>query len=145
MILATRHVGIVVHDMDAALHFWRDLMGLQVDVDFRAQGSFIDTIQALNGVDLHMIKLCAPDGTMIELLHDSAHPTPAPASNRLCDRGIRHLAFTVADVQDAYERLREAGCETLSAPVRAPDSKAQLFFVRDPEGNLLEIVQVFAV
>ncbi len=142
MILATRHVGIVVQDIERSLRFWRDVMGLEVTIDFREQGEFIDTVQALSDVDLRMVKLKAPDGSMIELLKDDAHPTPGPGRNRLCDTGIRHLAFTVADVEASWRALDGAGCATLGEPVTAPDGKARLFFARDPEGNLMEIVQV---
>lgn len=142
MIIATRHTGIVVQDMETCLHFWRDIMGLKVVADFWEEGSFIDTVQHLNGVKLHMIKLADPDGVLIELLKDDSHPTPSPERNKLCDRGIRHIAFTVANVDESWRILCENGCETLSEPVTSPDGKARLFFVRDPEGNLLEIVQM---
>lgn len=142
MILATRHVGIVVCDIEKSLRFWRDVMGLSVVVDFREEGEFIDTVQHLDGVRLRMIKLTAPDGTMVELLQDDAHPTSAPSANDLCDRGIRHIAFTVADVEAAWQTLKDEGCEVLSVPVTAPDGKARLFFARDPEGNLMELVQM---
>jgi lactoylglutathione lyase len=142
MILATRHTGIVVSDMDAGLHFWRDVMGLQVVIDFWEEGDFIDTVQDLSGVKLHMIKLRAPDGSMVELLHDSHHQGGQPAEPELCDLGIRHMAFTVADVAAAHRELCAAGCRVLSEPTTAPDGKARLFFARDPEGNLIEIVQV---
>jgi len=142
MILATRHTGIVVTDMERSLRFWRDVMGLKVAVDFREKGVFIDTVQGLSGVDLRMIKLTAPDGSIIELLQDAAHPTPVAERNRLCDRGIRHVAFTVADIETSWTRLNEAGCEVLSAPVASPDGKVRLFFARDPEGNLMELVQM---
>jgi catechol 2,3-dioxygenase-like lactoylglutathione lyase family enzyme len=144
MILNTRHVGIVVQDMEQSLHFWRDVMGLKVAIDFWEQGEFIDTVQHLSGVNLRMIKLTAPDGSMIELLKDEAHPTPPTERNDLCDRGIRHIAFTVADVEESWRTLRGQGCEVLSHPVVSPDGRARLFFVRDPEGNLLEIVQMLA-
>ena len=142
MILETRHVGIVVQDMERSLRFWRDIMGLAVAVDFWEEGPFIDTVQSLQGVKLHMIKLKAPDGSLVELLKDESHPTPAPDRNRLCDRGIRHIAFTVEDVERSWKVLRENGCEVLSNPVVSPDGKAKLFFCRDPEGSLLEIVQM---
>lgn len=144
MILATRHTGIVVRDLEKCLHFWRDVMGLKVVVDFWEEGKFIDTVQHLGGVKLHMIKLSAPDGSMIELLKDEAHPTPPPERNTLGDCGIRHIAFTVADVAESWQFLSEAGCEVLSEPVTSPDGKAKVFFARDPEGNLIEIVQVLA-
>jgi catechol 2,3-dioxygenase-like lactoylglutathione lyase family enzyme len=143
MILATRHVGIVVQDMQKNLHFWRDVMGLKVAIDFWEEGEFIDTVQQLSGVKLHMIKLTAPDGSMIELLQDESHPTPAPERNLLYDRGIRHMAFSVADIEASWHALREQGCPTLSEPITSPDGKARLFFTRDPEGNLLEMVQMF--
>ena len=142
MILNTRHVGIVVQDMEKCLHFWKDIMGLEVAIDFWETGEFIDTLQHLSGVNLHMIKLRAPDGSMIELLKDEAHPTPPAERNQLCDRGIRHIAFSVADVEAAWQRLRGHGCKVLSQPVTSPDGKARLFFARDPEGNLMEIVQM---
>jgi len=142
MILATRHIGIVVDDMEKSLHFWRDVMGLKVVADFWEEGEFIDTVQRLNGVKLHMIKLSGPDGVLVELLKDYSHPTPPPERNELCDRGIRHIAFTVADVGESWRIFKENGYEPLSTPVTSPDGKARLLFVRDPEGNLLEIVQV---
>jgi glyoxylase I family protein len=142
MILATRHTGIVVHDLDLCLRFWRDVMGLVVVADLWEDGDYINTLQHLSGVRLHMLKLRAPDGSLIELLHDGGHPTPPLEHNRLCDRGIRHLAFTVADVEQAWRTLTVQGCATLSAPITSPDGKARLFFARDPEGNLLEIVQM---
>jgi catechol 2,3-dioxygenase-like lactoylglutathione lyase family enzyme len=117
-------------------------MGLKVAVDFREEGEFIDTVQDLTGVKLHMIKLSAPDGSVIELLHDVAHPTESHARDRLCDAGIRHIAFTVADVKESWRALSKHGCQVLSSPTTSPDGKARLFFARDPEGNLIEIVQM---
>ena len=142
MILETRHTGIVVQDMERNLKFWRDVMGLKVVADFREEGKFIDTVQNLKKVKLHMIKLAAPDGTIIELLKDENHPTPPPERNKMCDRGIRHVAFTVADVEKSWQAITDNGYETLSGPVTSPDGKARLFFSRDPEGNLLELVEI---
>ena len=142
MILATRHTGIVVKDLEKCLRFWRDVMGLKVVVDFTEEGEFIDTVQGLTGVRVHMIKLEAPDGTLIELLKDENHPDEPEATRRLCDCGISHVAFTVADVEASFRTLCDEGCEVLSDPITSPDGKARLFFARDPEGNLLEMVQV---
>ena len=144
MILGLRHIGIVVEDMDKCLHFWRDIMGFTVQVDFWEEGEFIDTVQHLKGVKVHMIKLTAPDGSMVELLKNESHPTSPPDRNALCDRGIRHIAFSVGDVEDSWRVLHKNGCQVLSKPVISPDGKAKLFFARDPEGSLLEIVQMLA-
>jgi len=141
MILATRHTGIVVNDMERSLHFWRDIMGLEVKIDAWEEGEFIDTLQHLSGVKVHMIKLAAPDGTLVELLKDENHAGRELPRRELCDRGVSHLAFTVADGDASRRTLREGGCEVLSEPLVSPDGKAKVFFTRDPEGNLLEIVE----
>ena len=56
MIVATRHIGIVVSDIEKALWFWREVMGLKVAVDFREEDEFIDTVQHLKCVLLWMIR-----------------------------------------------------------------------------------------
>jgi len=141
VIRAARHIGIVVRDMERSMRFWRDVMGLRVVSELQEEGDYIDTLQGLTDVRLRTVKLAAPDGSAVELLKDENHPTDPSPSNRLCDHGIRHIAFTVSDIEAAWRRLREAGCEVLSRPVTDPRGTSRLFFARDPEGNLMELVQ----
>jgi predicted enzyme related to lactoylglutathione lyase len=51
----------------------------------------------------------------------------------------RHVCFTVSDLSEAEARFREAGVQIISDP--RPMSGTQRFYVRDPAGNQLEIVQ----
>lgn len=51
----------------------------------------------------------------------------------------RHVCFTVADLSAAETRFREAGVEIIPDPRPAPGTPR--FYVRDPGGNMLEIVQ----
>ena len=51
----------------------------------------------------------------------------------------RHVCFTVSDLKVAETRFREAGVEIIPDP--RPAQGNQRFYVRDPAGNLLEIVQ----
>ena len=51
----------------------------------------------------------------------------------------RHICFRVSDLKAAEERFRAAGVEILSDPRPVPGT--QRFYVRDPGGNQLEIVQ----
>ena len=112
MILNTRHVGIVVQDMEKSLHFWRDVMGLKVAIDFWEQGEFIDTVQHLSGVNLHMVKLTAPDGSMIELLKDEAHPTPPP------ERGMTYVTEVSATLPSRWPMLKNRGGLCATTTVR---------------------------
>jgi predicted enzyme related to lactoylglutathione lyase len=51
----------------------------------------------------------------------------------------RHVCFSVSDITEAEKKFRDAGVEIISDPRPAPGSPR--FFVRDPGGNQLEIVQ----
>jgi len=51
----------------------------------------------------------------------------------------RHVCYVVADVAVAERHLRDSGVEIISDP--RPIAGVNRFYVRDPGGNLIEIVQ----
>jgi catechol 2,3-dioxygenase-like lactoylglutathione lyase family enzyme len=142
MVKAIRHAGIVVTDMERSVRFYGDLLGLKVVKDFWEKGEYIDSITGLEGVYLHMVKLTAKDGSMIELLQYKSHPCPSGSERRLCDIGCTHVAFTVDDIKLQYSRLKEQGVEFLSVPSVSPDGYAKVAFCRDPDGFFIELVEV---
>jgi catechol 2,3-dioxygenase-like lactoylglutathione lyase family enzyme len=56
-----------------------------------------------------------------------------------CELSSRHVCFTISDLDEAESRFRNAGVEIIPDPRPRPDSPR--FYVRDPGGNQLEIVQ----
>ena len=55
----------------------------------------------------------------------------------------RHICFAVSDLGAAEKRFRDAGVEIIPDPRPVP--RTQRFYVRDPGGNQLEIVQQVSV
>jgi len=51
----------------------------------------------------------------------------------------RHICFAVSDLGAAEKRFRDAGVEIIPDP--RPNPGSSRFYVRDPGGNQLEIVQ----
>jgi catechol 2,3-dioxygenase-like lactoylglutathione lyase family enzyme len=51
----------------------------------------------------------------------------------------RHICYVVSDLGAAEKRFRDAGVEIISDPRPIPGTRR--FYVRDPGGNQLEIVQ----
>jgi len=51
----------------------------------------------------------------------------------------RHVCFTVDDLAEAETKFRDAGVEIIPDPRPVPATRR--FYVRDPGGNQLEIVQ----
>ena len=50
-----------------------------------------------------------------------------------------HICFTISDLTEAERRFRDAGVEIIADP--RPNPNSPRFYVRDPGGNMLEIVQ----
>jgi catechol 2,3-dioxygenase-like lactoylglutathione lyase family enzyme len=141
MINNIRHSGIVVNDLAASLHFYKDLLGLKVIKQIDESGSYIDNILGLQAVKVTTVKMAASDGQMIELLKYHT-PESKQITRRINDIGLTHIAFTVDNLCSEYERLKERGIIFNFPPQLSPDSYAKVTFCVAPEGTFIELVEV---
>lgn len=142
MLEGIRHTGIVVADLDAMLRFYRDLLGCRVHTEMDESGTYIENMLAIKGVRVRTVKLAVPGGGGIELL-DFQSPSPVEMPPRApAECGLTHMAFQVDDIERTYGDLVAAGISFNAPPQDSPDGKARVTFCRDPEGNLVEIVEL---
>ncbi len=141
MILRIDHTALSVPDLEQALAFYCDLLGFEIEVktEWEAGNTLNDTVIGTPATAAKTALLAA-GGTRIELF-EYRNPVGAAQSARrpLWDHGITHLCFNVADIQVEYARLRAAGIEFNSAPVRM--GRWQFVYGRDPFGNVFELKQ----
>jgi glyoxylase I family protein len=107
------HVSINVDDVDAALRFYVDVLGLvprSDRPDFRFGGAWLDA----GGQQVHLIE---------------GDPPPA------CGQ---HFAVRVDDLDDVVAELRERG---IDVPAPKPVGTGRQTFVSDPAGNVVELHQ----
>jgi catechol 2,3-dioxygenase-like lactoylglutathione lyase family enzyme len=83
-------------------------------------------------------------GTIVEIVGESDTGLPSPVGFER--RGWQHLAWEVDDVDAAYADLLARGVAGHSSPEDFPSESPRLriAFLRDPDGNLLELVQPMA-
>jgi lactoylglutathione lyase len=74
-------------------------------------------------------------GGAIELTHWRDKKTLTEGDN------FDHIAFDVQDVQGTVERLRAQGVTIAMEPYSLQGSSTKLAFVKDPDGNWLELIQ----
>jgi catechol 2,3-dioxygenase-like lactoylglutathione lyase family enzyme len=143
MVLNTRHTGIVVDDLDRAIRFYEGL-GMQVAARMVEQGAYIDQLVGLQQTSLEWAKLRLPDQSLVELLQYHSHPsaesrTPLQAANR---PGCSHIAFTVRNMEETIAYISGNGGTVNRDFQFSPDGKVKVVYAYDPEGNILEIVEV---
>lgn len=129
MLIGFEHVGMTVADMDRAVAFYCDLLGLTLaqrsKVD-RGEIGFFDT-------GAGMLEVFAPDAAVVDRFRDVP----------LHEAGLRHLTFAYSDLAEIIARLEAAGVEVIEGPRPARNSPLikQLAFVRDPDGIMVELIE----
>ncbi len=117
------HAGIYVADMERAVTFYRDVLGLRY-------GGTGDDGQSFFHIG----------DTMLALL-----PLPAGVLPEQRDLTLQHYAFAVDDVDAAYDELRAKGVPFDFPPHNLPDSgylpHQRYTYLRDPDGVAVELVQ----
>lgn len=131
------HTGLTVADLDRSVEFYTGLLGCTVESRFSVSGDAFGTVVGTDGVSGRFVHLDS-GGSRIELVeYEPAGPTREPAA--LPQPGGSHVAFAVDDVDAFLEGLPDR-IRPLSEP-RTTDSGTRLVFVRDPDGNLVELLE----
>ena len=146
------HVGTTVADLDRAIEFYRDVLGFELLSEFTVSGESFAKGVGVPGATGEFAHLDAggvlangenkgssdeSDGVRVELVeYDPAGE--ACTAESLNQRGAKHLGFEVDDVEAFYADLPD-DVETLSEP-QTTSTGTQILFIRDPEGNLIEII-----
>jgi len=134
------HVGVTVSDLDRAVDFYTDTFDLDVVAEFSVDGDAFSEAVDVPGASASFAHLDAGD-VVVELVEyepqadSGADPGIDPELNH---SGTIHLGLSVDDVDAFYTDLNE-GVETLSPP-RTTASGTTICFVRDPEGNPIEVL-----
>ena len=132
------NVLIVVEDLEAAKAFFAEL-GMELEGEATNEGHWVDRVVGLDGVRCDLAMMRTPDGHgRVELskFHTPpavrAEPESAPANTL----GMRRIMFTVDDVDDVVDRLRNHGAELVGEIAQYEDIY-RLCFVRGPEGIII--------
>ncbi|MFY3431890.1 VOC family protein [Achromobacter mucicolens] len=135
-------VGICCADLDALAAFYTDVMGLTlVNRVTVPAGKAQATGLTPHGYDV--ARLQTPYGERIKLLQPAVAPEPAVRGKAILDRqGAAYLTFIVRDLRGVVSDLQSKGVVFDSAPAPMEVRPGTwLAFFRDPEGNVLELVE----
>tara|TARA_B100000315_G_C14542761_1_gene571733 strand:+ start:18 stop:452 length:435 start_codon:yes stop_codon:yes gene_type:complete len=141
VVISYRHTGIIVKNMEESLYFYKDILGLEVVQNYTDDSDYINNVLGLSKADIHMIKLKAQDGLIVELLKYIKHPTDIP-NIPFYNVGSCHVAFTVKNADEMYQRLINADIKVISEPLLSSEKTAKVFFCIDPNGMRVELVEI---
>jgi len=138
------HGGITVSDMDRALVFYRDGLGLEQAFDRILDAPYLKAVLGLEFDHIRAVYLRIPGGGFVELL-EYVGVERMPAAARPCDYGAGHLCLYVDDVAAVHARLVGLGFAARSADVvditAGPNAGARSVYMIDPDGYAVELFQ----
>jgi catechol 2,3-dioxygenase-like lactoylglutathione lyase family enzyme len=113
------HVALLVTDLERSQHFYGSVLGLEkIERDLRFPGAWYEVA----GFQIHLMVANASQGGL---------DNPEKWGRN------RHIAFSVANLEAAKERLLAHNCSLqMSASGRAA------LFTQDPDGNVIELGEV---
>ncbi|MDJ0806248.1 MAG: VOC family protein [Gammaproteobacteria bacterium] len=113
------HVSVIVANTEKSLHFYRDLLGLEVSL-VRPELGYPGAWLQVGMAQIHLLQL----------------PNPDPLDGRPEHGGRdRHLAIGVDDFEGLQAKLDTAGI-----PYTLSRSGRRALFCRDPDANAIEII-----
>jgi catechol 2,3-dioxygenase-like lactoylglutathione lyase family enzyme len=128
------HVSLSVADLAAQQRWYREALGFtEVIEQFEVPEPAIRTavLQADSGVRIELIERSG--SARNEIFGDPM--------DTLRGQGYGHWALEVEDLDAAYPRLTGLGAQPIWPPADAVEPGARFAYVKDPEGNLIELIQ----
>lgn len=119
-IVDIHHCTMIVADINKALEFYHDVLGLKVNPDrpdLGYPGAWLD----VGSRQIHLMELPNPDSSEGRPEHGGRD---------------RHVAFLVKNVKEIENALAKNG-----SPYTMSKSGRKALFCRDPDGNALEFIQ----
>lgn len=135
------HAGMTVSDFNRAVKFYWDVFGAPL---VGVSDAPADRVKGFFGVEapnatckIGWIRFTG--GAVVEIFHfEPQLPPQAIAWNRV---GMTHLCLNVRGIERWHAYLKGKGLEILGPPERSPRGH-WLFFVKDFDGNLIEITDL---
>ena len=133
------HYGITVSDLDNSIEFYRNFFGMDVADRFEMNP---DAFANLLGVDDGRAEVAFLSGTgfRLELEEHAGSTTTVNDEAEPNDVGYAHLCLEVADIETFYRGFKD-DIDFVSEPGQASDSGATICYLRDPDGNLVELIE----
>jgi catechol 2,3-dioxygenase-like lactoylglutathione lyase family enzyme len=137
----------IVEDMDEAIRFYRDILGLTIVGDNNWSGLVDDLLGLPPGTDMRMVLFTKKNSSapVVECITFSRKGKKLGPVTKPPNLGIFMIAFLTTDLTGSMEKLSSENIQKLSGPVEmelAPYGKIKAITVRGPSDVMIEIFEI---
>ena len=117
------HIGIKAKDSEAAIRFYREILGLAV----------------VDAVEVWGKKFTFVGNDTIQIEIEQANPGDTPADPSAMT-GLNHFSVVVDDIHKLVKEARAKGADVLMDPFSSRPDRLTTF-IKDPDGVLIQVIQ----
>jgi catechol 2,3-dioxygenase-like lactoylglutathione lyase family enzyme len=143
------HVAVGVSDMDRALVFYRDIVGLRVTLDTVEGGTGDGLLGANRRRAVYLRAADGPDAFFI-VLDQQLDREPFGSPPKILQLGTHHFSFWVDDLQPMFDRMVAEGFRPIVRPTEtdalaygepAGSGRVLTAVIKDQDGNPVQLDQ----
>lgn len=125
------HIAIAVNDLEAAIAYYRDVFGAEVD-----HREIVES----DGVEEALLKVAE---SYVQLLTPTRPDSPVAKYLEKKGEGLHHIGYRVADCAAALQAVKDMGGRTIDEAPRPGSRGTTVAFVHPKAafGTLIELVQ----
>lgn len=130
-VLKIDHLGIAVNSIEEGKGFWSDVLGLHFEGAETVQEQKVTTaFFPVGESEVELLESTAPDGPVAKYIEKKG-------------QGIQHVAFRVANIDEALAELKEKGVRLIDETPRIGAGGAKIAFLhpKATNGVLVELCQ----
>lgn len=126
------HIAIVVEDIDDALNFWQDALGLEL--------SHIEDVPEQESV----VAFLPAKESEVELVSPTTDDSGVARFLKKRGPGLHHICFEVYDIEEALAHLRSKGVRLINETPQIGTGGKKLAFIHPESANgvLVELYQL---
>jgi lactoylglutathione lyase len=143
----TIDLGCVVSDIDESMRFYTEALGFKAAGGFEVAAEFATNAGLTDNRMLNVKILTLGEGesaTKLKLMQVEGGSAKADNDHIHSTLGFSYITIFVNSTDSALKRLKKAGVKPIAkGPIALPaslDATMALTVVRDPDGNLIELV-----
>ncbi|HOX92849.1 MAG TPA: methylmalonyl-CoA epimerase [Spirochaetales bacterium] len=131
MVAKLDHIGIAVANLDEAVKFYTDMLGMELHgTETVAEQKVRVAFLPLGDTEVELLESTEPDGPIAKFIEAKG-------------QGIQHLAFSVPDIEAALAELKAKGVRLIDEKPRYGAGGAKIAFLhpKATNGVLIELSQ----
>ena len=140
------HFGLAVTNIERSRAFYEEVFGFRFDTEIVAEGPYVAKLMRLPLPCRVRAVMLVKNGITLELL-GTVEPAMEPFRERVLNEpGLTHLNIRVTDLADVRSKVERWGGQVIEETILpamedpAYDAYSHAMYVRDPDGQLIEVV-----